>query len=233
MDLLKYTLFINLEERVDRLEHVEKELEKIKVVGERFNAKKTPNGAVGCTLSHIKCLEIAKERNYPYVFICEDDITFLDPETFLNSLRKFQISPHCENFDVLIIGGNNCPPYQKIEDFVIRVSNCQTTTGYIVKQHYYDTLISNFKESAATLLRNPNKANEFAIDIFWKRLQIQGFWFMITPPTVVQYENYSDIEKRSVNYQYLMTDLEKKWLMNKQPPPIQPKIHNMTFFQGK
>jgi hypothetical protein len=40
MDLLKYTLFINLEERVDRLEHVEKELEKIKVVGERFNAKK-------------------------------------------------------------------------------------------------------------------------------------------------------------------------------------------------
>jgi GR25 family glycosyltransferase involved in LPS biosynthesis len=204
MDLLKYTLFINLEERVDRLEHIQKELQKIKVIGERFNAKKTPNGALGCTLSHIKCLEIAKERNYPYVFICEDDITFLEPETFLNSLNKFQKSPHSENFDVLIIGGNNCPPYQKIEDFVIRVSNCQTTTGYIVKQHYYETLISNFKESAANLLRNPNKINEFAIDIFWKRLQIEGFWFMITPPTVVQYESYSDIEKRRVNYQYLM-----------------------------
>ena len=76
MDILQNTLYINLEHRVDRKEHVTKELEKIGVKGERFNAIKTKNGAIGCTLSHIKCLEIAKERNYEEVFICEDDITF-------------------------------------------------------------------------------------------------------------------------------------------------------------
>jgi adenylate kinase len=36
---------------------------------------------------------------------------------------------------------------------------------------------------------------------------------MITPPTVTQYESYSDIEERSVNYDILMLDMEKKWLV--------------------
>ena len=73
MELLKHTIFINLEHRKDRLEHVLVELKKINInAPERFNAIKTANGAVGCSMSHIKCLELAKERNYPFVFICEE-----------------------------------------------------------------------------------------------------------------------------------------------------------------
>ena len=64
MGILKNTLYINLQHRTDRLQHVEKELEKLGIKGERINAIKTSSGAVGCTLSHIKCLELAKERNY-------------------------------------------------------------------------------------------------------------------------------------------------------------------------
>jgi len=233
MNLLQHTLFINLEERTDRLGHVTEELHKINIAGERVPAKKTANGALGCTLSHIKCIELAKERKYPHVFICEDDITFLQPTVFMESLRKFQDSSYSDNFDVLIIGGNNCPPFEKIDDYAIRVSNCQTTTGYIVREHYYDTLIRNFKESASNLLRNQDRIKEFAIDIFWKRLQSCGNWYMIVPATVVQYENYSDIENRRVNYEYLMTDIEKKWLLNRQPPPVQPRFNKMTYFQGK
>ena len=74
MDILQNTFYINLEHRTYRLEHVKNELKKIGVEGERFNAIKTKSGAIGCTLSHIKCLEIAKERKYEEVFICEDDI---------------------------------------------------------------------------------------------------------------------------------------------------------------
>ena len=233
MNLLQYTLFINLDDRTDRLQHVTEELHKILVDGQRVPAKKTANGALGCTLSHIKCIELAKERKYPHVFICEDDITFLQPSVFMDSLRKFQDSSYSENFDVLIVGGNNCPPFEKIDDYAIRVSNCQTTTGYIVREHYYDTLIHNFKESASNLLRNQDRIKEFAIDIFWKRLQSCGNWYMIVPATVVQYENYSDIENRRVNYEYLMTDIEKKWLLNRQSPPVQPRINKMTYFQGK
>lgn len=212
MELLKNTLFINLENRTDRLEHVNIELSKLGIKGERVNAVKTSLGAIGCTLSHVKCLELAKQRNYEYVFICEDDITFLDPKILLTNLKSFYEDEKI-NWDMLIIGGNNVPPYQKINDFCVRVFYCQTTTGYIVKKSYYDTLIKNFKESATLLMKTPTEEGKkkYALDIYWKRLQIQDFWFMIIPPTVTQYENYSDIECRNTDYTHLMLDMDKEW----------------------
>ena len=38
---------------------------------------------------------------------------------------------------------------------------------------------------------------------------------MIIPPTVSQYESYSDIEERVVNYDRLMLDMDKEWLMQR------------------
>lgn len=213
MELLKHTLFINLESRKDRLEHVQKEFEKLGIEGERINAKKMANGALGCTFSHILCLQTAKERNYEHVFICEDDITFLNPELFKENLEKFQ--KNCDFiWNMIVVGGNNVPPYQKLSDYHIRIFQCQTTTGYIVHKNYYDTLISNFKESATNLMKTNNK-KQFALDIYWKRLQMQDYWFMIIPATVSQYESYSDIEEQVVNYDGLMLDLDKEWLVEK------------------
>jgi GR25 family glycosyltransferase involved in LPS biosynthesis len=122
MELFKNTLYINLEHRKDRLEHVNKELLKMNINGERFNAIKTKLGAIGCTLSHIKCLEIAKERDYEYVFICEDDICFLRPDMLKDSLQKFYDNKSIA-WDVLLIGGNNAPPYVKPHEYCIKVSN--------------------------------------------------------------------------------------------------------------
>lgn len=264
MEFLKNTFFINLEEREDRKEHVEKELEKLNIVGERFNAIKPQSGAVGCSLSHIKCLELAKERNYDYVFICEDDITFLNPTLLLENLNKFKEAMEQHKFDsllikttvngivntanengwdVIIIGGNNGPPSIKLGDFCRRVYNCQTTTGYIVKKHYYDVLIKNMKEGVHQLLQNPENVRQYALDIHWKILQHDDNWFMIIPATVIQYENYSNIEKRNTDYKYLMLDMDKEWLYNqgdlnqlkkkKEQPQIQnPIFHNMTFYCG-
>ena len=50
----------------------------------------------------------------------------------------------------------------------------------------------------------------YAIDKFWFVLQAVDKWFLIIPPTVVQREDYSDIEKKRINYQKIMTDLDKK-----------------------
>jgi GR25 family glycosyltransferase involved in LPS biosynthesis len=214
-DLLKHVLYINLDIRPDRLKHVQNEMNKMLVVGERVAGIKMPHGAVGCTLSHIKCLELAKERGWPHVFICEDDILFTNPELLKENLLKFSENKEID-WDVVIIGGNNCPPYERIADYCIKVSNNQTTTGYIVKAHYYDTLIQNFKESAKRLMREPTKQKQYALDIYWKSLQKTDKWYMITPPTVVQTEDYSDIEGRRVNYSGLMLDLDKEWLFKKQ-----------------
>jgi GR25 family glycosyltransferase involved in LPS biosynthesis len=211
MELFKNTIFINLEHRQDRLNHVIKQLESLNINGTRLNAVKLKNGALGCTLSHIKCLELAKDNKWEQVFICEDDILFTNPTLLLNNIELFHKNNDI-NWDVLIIGGNNCPPYTTINDYCIKVSSCQTTTGYIVKKHYYDTLLKNFKESANNLLKNPGQKKLYALDIYWKQLQKIDNWYMITPVSVIQKEDYSDIEQKVVKYDYLMLDLEKKWL---------------------
>jgi glycosyl transferase family 25 len=219
--LLDHVFFINLEHRVDRLVLVKKELSKLKPnIGTRFNAIKAASGAVGCTMSHIKCLEKARDQGLPHVFICEDDICFLNPSLLMKNIQKF-----CENisdWDVLVIGGNSIPPYQQIGDFCVRVSNIQTTTGYIVKRHYYDTLISNFREGLKMLITNPVNKREYAIDMYWKRLQTTGLWFFITPPTVCQQEGFSDIEQKNTNYSGLMLDMNKEWMCKPQMPSIIP-----------
>tara|TARA_A100001015_G_C15021946_1_gene728470 strand:+ start:548 stop:1222 length:675 start_codon:yes stop_codon:yes gene_type:complete len=224
MDIFEHTLFINLDHRKDRLEHVEKELEKMGIKGERFNAIKTASGAIGCTLSHIKCLEIAKERDYEQVFICEDDITFTNPDLFKQNIEKFCMNEDIM-WDVLIIGGNNVPPYKQYYDYAARVFNCQTTTGYIVKQDFYNTMIKNFKEGVTNLMKDPTNKRMFAIDIYWKKLQMENFWYMITPPTVTQYENYSDIENRNLNYDHLLLDMDKPWLIQQQRSNMQMHIN--------
>jgi len=212
MDLFKHTLYINLDERIDRKNHVEKELQYMNITGERFSAIKNPVGAIGCALSHIKCLQIAKKNNYSQVFICEDDIQFLQPELLKYHVEKFNKTKDLDDWDVLIIGGNVCPPYKTKYAYCVQIENAQTTTGYIVKSHYYDTLINNYKEGLKLLLHNPKITHLYALDIYWKQLQKTGKWYIITPLTVTQYSNYSNIEKRETNYTHLMLDLEKKWL---------------------
>jgi glycosyl transferase family 25 len=213
--LLEHIYFINLEHRLDRLIHVRSELDKLKPnIGTRFNAIKAASGAVGCTISHIKCLEKARDNKFPHIFICEDDICFRNPPLLMKNIQKF--CDTVSEWDVLIIGGNNVPPYQQIGDFCVRISNCQTTTGYIVREHYYDTLIRNFREGLKLLISSPENKREYAIDMYWKQLQATGLWFFIIPPTVCQIEGFSDIEGKNTNYTHLMLDLNKEWLFNQQ-----------------
>ena len=62
------------------------------------------------------------------------------------------------------------------------------------------------------LLNKPDQANRFAIDKFWFILQRESNWFLIIPLTVVQKEDYSDIEKKHVNYTKIMQDIDKKYM---------------------
>ena len=238
MDLLQYTLFINLEHRTDRLEHVLQEFKKLNITVERFNAIKTASGNIGCTLSHIKCLELAKQRDYPFVFICEDDIQFTNPTVFLENLHKFyDMYKSGFHWDVLIVGGNTCPPFRQFNDFCVRIYNVQTTTGYIVQKHYYDSLLDNFKDGLQKLIREPNNKKIYSIDIHWKKLQATDYWFITIPLTVNQYYDYSDIEEKVVDYTQPMLDLEKKELIaflqkqyeREEKERLQKNMFNMSY----
>lgn len=210
MEFLQNCLFINLDHRTDRLQHVQEQLEMMDITGERFKAIKTKDGAVGCSMSHIKCLEIAKERNWEHVFICEDDIYFTNKELFIDSITKF--NDNIKEWDVLLVSGNNAPPFTHVAEYCIKTKNCRAATGYVVKKHYYDKLLANFREGLHGLIREPKNKHEYAIDMYWNRIQRHDNWYLIIPLSVVQKEGYSDIENRVVDYKRLMMDLEKEWL---------------------
>ena len=208
LDDIKNAFYINLEHRTDRKEHVENELNNIGIKTTRFNAIKMTNGAIGCSLSHLKILEDAKKNKLDHILIVEDDITFLDPSLFKTQINKF-FELHNNNWDVILFAGNNMPPFEIIDDTCVKVSRCQTTTGYLVNGHYINVLISNIKMGLTHLINSPGEAVKYAIDKFWFVLQNNSKWYLITPLTVVQREDYSDIEKQVTNYQELMQDLDK------------------------
>lgn len=201
------TIYINLEKRLDRKINILTELNKIEITNPfRFNAIEMKNGAIGCSLSHIKCLELAIKNNYEHVLICEDDISILEPELFKNNVNQF-LNSNIE-WDVVLIAGNNMLPYKPINNFCIQIYNCLTTTGYIVKKHYLKTLLNNFKTGVMNLMKNENESS-FKIDKYWLKLQQNDKWFMIIPPTIIQKEDYSDIENKVTNFRKYMLDYNK------------------------
>jgi glycosyl transferase family 25 len=205
---INHIFYINLANRPDRKEHVEKQLLKIGLKAERFNAIKLENGALGCSISHLKCLEIAKKNNWPHIMIIEDDIEFLKPQILICQLNKLLIKN--DGWDVILIGGNNVGPYTKIDDTCVKVSSCQTTTGYIVNGHYFNTLIENIRAGINNLLKFPHLHMLYAIDKHWFNLQKKDNWYLVIPLTVTQREDYSDIQKRITNYTKPMIDLNKE-----------------------
>jgi hypothetical protein len=85
-DLPKFV--INLETRPDRLENIKFELDYIGWDYEVFNAVNR-NSYMGCTLSHLGIINIAKERGYNRVMVIEDDCDVMPyAKSFIEDLEK-------------------------------------------------------------------------------------------------------------------------------------------------
>ena len=204
---IKHAFYINLDSRPDRKQHMESQLTAIGIPAERFKAIKLTNGALGCSMSHLKILEMAKKNAWSHVLIMEDDIKFLKPAVFISQFDKFLETN--KTFDVVLLAGNNMPPFTNVDDTCVKVTRCQTTTGYLVQSHYFDTLIHNYRKGIEKLMKNPADHVLYALDKYWFNIQGKHNWYLIIPLTVVQRADYSDIEKRATDYTKLMTDLHK------------------------
>lgn len=196
-DDIKNVFYINLEHRLDRKIHTEKELEKMNLKNVRFDAIKDNDGYMGCTKSHIGCLEFAIKNKYDHILILEDDVSFLNPELFISQFNKF-INTH-EKWDVILFAGNNIEMYKEKDDTSVKINKCHTTTAYLVNGSYIDVLLDNFKNTL--IMRN-------AIDVGWFELQKKDDWYLIIPLSIVQIESYSDIIKKNVNHESTMLQLK-------------------------
>ena len=66
-------------------------------------------------------------------------------------------------------------------------------------------------------MREPENHRQYAIDMYWLQLQKRDMWLLLVPLSIIQREDYSDIEQRRTNYSAMMTDLNKYYLFR---PPM-------------
>lgn len=204
---LQNIYYINLDYRTDRKTHMENQFQQLNWNATRIPAIKTQYGAIGCALSHIKCLQMAIQLNLDYIVILEDDIYFLNPTLFREQLQTTLNT--LSNWDVILFAGNNANTYTRINEACVKIKNTQTTTGYMVNKHYFETLMNNMKEGLGKLLKEPHLHFYYAIDKYWFLLQEKDNWYIVTPLMATQMEGYSDIEKRNTNYSQAILMLDK------------------------
>ena len=207
---IRHLLYINLDSRIDRRTHFESQFNKIGLQTQRFSAIRNNDGAIGCSMSHIACLEIAIRNKWDHVLVCEDDATITNPGQLVYQVNQF-LNRFKDSWDVLLFGGNNYQPFRIESPECVRVANCQTTTSYLVRRPYFETLLANFKEGLRKLIADPSQQPKYAIDQYWKNLQRKDRWYLIVPITVIQRPDYSDVSKQHVNYSQVMAQVNKKW----------------------
>lgn len=204
MNLNRYHRYINLRDRPDRDILCKEELKSIGISNpQRYNAFKTKDGIIGCGMSHLSVLQIAKDNKMPYILICEDDVVFKDHMKMLEKLDNLKN----EVWDVILLGGNMFQPYSIHSDDAYRIHKCFTTTAYIVREHYYDKLIECWQPALQQLVKTGNR--EYSLDVVWHKLQEEDNWLLIRPLQVYQRPGQSDIENRNTDYRHLMLS-EKK-----------------------
>jgi glycosyl transferase family 25 len=187
-DFIEKVIYINLEHRKDRREHIEKQLlcfpsEKIIRLDAIYEKEK---GHIGCSKSHVAALKLAIENSWKNCLILEDDAVW----------NKFELGSICleklsqNNFDVIMLGGT-AVEYDKTTS---KLFKCCCATAYLVNQHYYEKLLMVFNESIKRLEIDYNPGMS-AIDQVWHHLQKNDNWYIIIPCLMTQIKNYSDIEK--------------------------------------
>lgn len=189
MDKIEKVIYINLAHRTDRRAQIENELSIFpseKVI--RFDAiYEKDRGHFGCSKSHIAVLEMAIREEWKNYLVVEDDMIWDNVESGSQILKNlFHNNP-----DVIILGGTS------ISRDTYRLSRSCCTTAYLVFNHYYETLLSNFKEGALLLEKNYHHKTPYAIDQYWHRLQVKDNWYIVYPIMCFQQAGYSDINRRN------------------------------------
>ena len=130
-------LYINLDRDKERRKLMEKEMERIGIPAQRFKAIQNKNGWAGSTLSHRRCVEIAKEKGWKNVLIFEDDIFFIkDKMQTYKELRK-ALKKEC---DILYLG-LTVDTEQEPEEDIYRVNGGWGLYAYIVNKSCYDKIL--------------------------------------------------------------------------------------------
>lgn len=180
-------MVINLKKRTDRLSLFEKEcldffgnnnVEVIEACEPNKDLREKTKLAVW--RSHQKCIELAKQRDYPFVLIMEDDVKFL-PKAREVADRCFSQIP--ETWDVLLGGVYTADISSRISiNEWYRLGDFSGLHFYIIHKKAYDKVLSMRIE-----LKMPHIDRSMANKSF-----LNMECYVIQPMFCIQQDGYSD-----------------------------------------
>jgi hypothetical protein len=213
--------FINLDERTDRLAHLKAQLNFDFISLNRVSAVKANPPELGCALSHLKTLDLArswlhKHPTHHYVAVFEDDFQTELPEEELQA--AYQLAQQSQAPMVLwsyhlptvkfAEQGSASPPFVGPHALrLLPVTKAHTTAGYLVHRDYLDTLATNYQEAihrlqavAAQPGYTKDQLGPYCIDQYWTRAISAAPWLALVPRAGGQLASYSDIVGQPQNY---------------------------------
>jgi GR25 family glycosyltransferase involved in LPS biosynthesis len=186
---------INLDKRQDRLYKAITQFKELGIENlvERFSAICPPNGdgRLGCLLSHIEIIKMAKSLNLKNVLVLEDDVQFINTDSITEAINQLRN----KNWGLFYFGYNSHKPLQKVDKNLLKIERCYAAHAVAYNSSMFDYAIEEF-----------NKDKIKIIDV-WLSQSVQTKYecFGCYPITAIQNPGYSDIEKVETNYDFIMT----------------------------
>lgn len=202
--------YLNLDSREDRKNRIEPHFNQFNIVAERISSIViTPDqvseyndgivldeynlglapARIGCSLTHLKAIQQAKEIGANNVLIFEDDAFILGEHIsgLKEALKELEYLP---KWDMLFLGANALAPIKQISPHIGKLTGAYCAHAYVVNSNFYDQLLKYdfkqfkiFDEYLFQEMRNPN--NNI---------------YTVLPIVSIQYDSFSDIEGKDVNY---------------------------------
>jgi hypothetical protein len=178
-------VYINLENREDRKKIIKEEMDKMGIPENKIHKVSgvfiPKNGHKGCVQSHILALQMAKMNNWDTTLILEDDAELnVSEEEFKNKLSNILDFLKDKEWDVIMIGKANTVEKENHND-IIKLKSGTTSTGYIIKKHYYNKLLDLFIDCNNHMTIDKwGESGDWepnALDQRWEKLQKEDNWY--------------------------------------------------------
>ena len=190
---------INLDERTDRWEVCKKEFEKIGILDkvERFSAVKDVDGRIGIIKSNLEIVKYAKKNNLNNVLVFEDDVEFITDDTQGN-LQKSLDQIGKLKWSLFYLGANTHNKLLKIKPNLILIKNSYAVHAMAYNKSVYDRFIRKYRD-----IERITKHSDILDVYLAEEIQSKDVCLMTNPMLATQRNDYSDIEKRKVNQDYI------------------------------
>lgn len=183
---------INLPQRTERLERTRKELNGFFQCDKQFNlipGVMHRNPMVGIAEAHMSCIQLAKDNNWEYVGIIEDDVKFQSPNSKAYADECMLNVP--DDFELLLSGIYTGYDLKPVNNHWNKVTEFSALHFYIVHKNAYDNILSFKKDQHID--RWLGKTSGCNLKCY-----VAKEFFAI------QHEGYSDNVKQDMHYDYLL-----------------------------